>query len=520
MKSNRFFKNPLLYFLGILLVIAISTISCRTDFEYQASNGNLRFSKDTVYLDTIFTNISSSTYTLKVYNDSDNDIQIPLIRLKEDNSRFRVNVDGITGTSFENIPLLAKDSLFVFVEATLPDNELNALEFLLVDALQFYGGNEIQEVPLISLIKDATFLYPGTLSDGFSETLLLGIDSEGNEIRIDGFYLDDDELTFTNTKPYVIYGYAAVPQGKILNIEPGARVHFHKNSGLIVENGASLQVNGQLSDDSELLENEVIFEGDRLEPDFSDVAGQWGTVWFFPGSSGNSLENLTIKNATIGLFCEGLEDVDTTAFDLKRVQVHNSSVSNLWVRTASLYAENSVFGNAGQTSVYLNLGGSYDFKHCTIANYWTSGFRTAPALLLDNYIEIEGSTTLSSDLKMASFGNCIIDGNSSVEFLATKIDENQFNFEFQNCSLQFNDSNSELSENTLYDFTDVIKYKNVVLNINTAFTNPYNSIFTLEENSDVIGIGNTTISLSIPLDILGNPRTESSNLGAYHFIND
>ena len=39
-------------------------------------------------------------------------------------------------------------------------------------------------------------------------------------------FLEDSELTFTNEKPYVIYGYAAVDEGDILTVETGARVHF------------------------------------------------------------------------------------------------------------------------------------------------------------------------------------------------------------------------------------------------------------------------------------------------------
>ncbi|MGB5356081.1 MAG: hypothetical protein WBN11_05240, partial [Eudoraea sp.] len=71
-------------FLGIFLVAAcIFYSSCRKDFEYESSNGELQFSKDTVYLDTVFTNISSSTYSIKVYNNSNSDIEIPNIRLAQ-----------------------------------------------------------------------------------------------------------------------------------------------------------------------------------------------------------------------------------------------------------------------------------------------------------------------------------------------------------------------------------------------------------------------------------------------------
>ena len=62
-----------IYFI-ITLGFLILWSSCRKDFEFSPSTGSLQFSKDTVYLDTVFTNIGSSTYNLKVYNRSDNDI--------------------------------------------------------------------------------------------------------------------------------------------------------------------------------------------------------------------------------------------------------------------------------------------------------------------------------------------------------------------------------------------------------------------------------------------------------------
>ena len=90
-----------LFFIGILL----SLCSCRTDFETVPSTGDLKFSKDTIYLDTVFTNIGSSAYTLKVYNHSKNDITIPSIKLAKGlNSKYRMTVDGMQGNlgkSFE-----------------------------------------------------------------------------------------------------------------------------------------------------------------------------------------------------------------------------------------------------------------------------------------------------------------------------------------------------------------------------------------------------------------------------------
>ena len=62
------------YILCILLIMIVWS-SCRKDLEYASSEGNLEFSKDTVFLDTVFTNIGSSTRTLKVYNRTHDDIE-------------------------------------------------------------------------------------------------------------------------------------------------------------------------------------------------------------------------------------------------------------------------------------------------------------------------------------------------------------------------------------------------------------------------------------------------------------
>ena len=170
----------------------------------------------------------------------------------------------------------------------------------LLDAIEF-GLNNKQTVELVTLVKDAVFIYPQqfTNPDGSTviETLSFDVDGDGvsDETNIQGRFLEDNELNFTNEKPYVIYGYAAVDEGKTLNIAAGARVHFHANSGLLVTNNASLHANGLLSTDDELLENEIIFEGDRLEPGFSEVPGQWQTIWLFSGSTAVSYTHLTLQ---------------------------------------------------------------------------------------------------------------------------------------------------------------------------------------------------------------------------------
>ena len=284
------------------VVLVISTLlitSCREDFNFSPSTGQLAFSKDTLFLDTIFTGISSSTYNFKVYNTSDEDILIPSVRLAEGtNSSYRLNVDGLAGQSFEDIPLLAQDSLFVFVEVT-QSLDGSQPDFLLTDQILFGDGISDQTVELVTLVRDAVFLYSERGEDGQRELVPIGTDGQGNIIALEGFLLEDDELRFTADKPYVIYGYAAVPEDRDLVIDPGARLYFHKNSGIYVGPQGSLQVNGTLSTDEELKENAVIFEGDRLEPEWEYQSGQWGGVWLSAESRPSQLNHLILRNAIV-----------------------------------------------------------------------------------------------------------------------------------------------------------------------------------------------------------------------------
>ena len=149
-----------LYFL-ICFAFLLLWSSCRKDFDFSPSSGNLGFSKDTVYLDTVFTNIGSSTYNLKVYNRSDDDINIPSVKLAlGEDSEYRLNVDGIAGISFENVEILAKDSMYIFIETTIDIDNLPDLnnEFLYTDKIEFDSGSNIQDVDLVTLVKDAYFI--------------------------------------------------------------------------------------------------------------------------------------------------------------------------------------------------------------------------------------------------------------------------------------------------------------------------------------------------------------------------
>ena len=191
-----------------------------------------------------------------------------------------------------------------------------------------------------------------------------------------------------------MYGYAAVPSNKTLVVDAGARVHFHAESGLIVANNASIHVNGTHSTTADL-ENEVIFEGDRLEPDFSEIPGQWGTIWLTQGSTNNQLSNLTIKNATVGLLVTGNDGTASPTLTLENTQIYNCSNVGILARTGAIEGKNVVINKSGQASFAGSFGGSYEFTHCTFANYWSRPNQTAVSL--DDFIQTSSCLLYTSD---------------------------------------------------------------------------------------------------------------------------
>ncbi|MFZ4679460.1 MAG: hypothetical protein ACOYLP_04760 [Flavobacterium sp.] len=508
-------KLIFLFFVGL----AITVSSCRQDFVFEPSTGDLVFSKDTIYLDTVFANIGSSTYTLKVYNRSSKDIKIPTIQLgKGLTSKYRMTVDGMTGENnriFHDVELLAKDSMYIFIETTAGIVDANPSDFLYTDQIEFDSGANLQKVELVTLIQDAYFIFPNK-QNGITESIPIGFNEDGTVLETNGRNLshnhpdNGNEYLFNTDKPYVVYGYASVPNGETLTIPAGARVHFHAESGLVVQQGGTLHVDGSTSN-TEALENEVIFEGDRLEPEYSNVPGQWGTVYLRQGSTNHKIKNLTIKNAIIGLL---VENNFGTPMTIENTQIYDCSNVGLLGRAATIEGKNMVINTAGVASLACTLGGSYEFKHCTFNNNWVSSKQVA--VTIDNYYtDRTNNQQIAFDLIKANFKNCIIFGSNQIELLVNKSTDTskQFNKLFSKCQIKFNNNNNQFTNNPDYAFIN--DASEIIKNGIVDFQN-------IRKNKLFIGADSASknfgVDVGVPFDILGNPRNGIFDLGAYNSI--
>lgn len=477
----------------ILLVAALSN-GCKKDVLN--SDGALNFSEDTVIFDTVFTTIGSATRQFKIYNPSSDEVNISSIMLAGgQQSKYRMNLDGVPGIAYSNVKIPAKDSLFVFVDVTLDPNN-QSQPAIITDSIVFNTNGTIQDVDLAAFGWDAHFYYPEP------DDFIPGI----------GYYsVIDCNTTWTNDKPHVIYGWAVVDEGCTLTIEPGTRIYSHKNSGLWVYRGGTLKAMGTTEDP-------IYFASDRLDNYYEDQAGEWNYIWLSPGSLSNEIHGSVIKNGNIGIRVDSLTANGEPNLVVSNTIIENMAAVSLASLEATIDAYNCVFGNAGQYSVALTRGGDYDFLHCTIGNYWVNGNRQTPALLLNNWVEADQIYTYN--LNHAYFGNCIVYGNNQTEIGLDENPASAFNFEFDHCLLRIDfDADEPINTSDLSEFHDI------VYNEDPNFVDPTEQNFELDTLSPAMDAGDAAITNTntpqVPSvlfsDVIGTPRPFGSgvDLGAY-----
>ena len=454
-------------------------------------SATLHFSTDTITFDTIFASIGSITKTLTVYNRNNFDVKSNIALLGNSAANFRMNIDGIAGNSQTNIEIPAKDSIFIFLEVTIDPSSSNT-PYILSDSLVFTTGTKKQDVDVLAWGQDAYFHTANTYGDIIN----------GSDTTRFYYHLLDCTIPWTNDKPHVIYGYAIVDPGNTLTINEGCNVYLHNNSGILVGNpfleasGGSIKVNGTLG-------NEVTFQGDRLDPWYKDIPGQWDRIWLMPGSIDNEINYAIIRNANIGIHADTVGNSNPTV-RITNTIIENMSAIGILGQGANISATNTVVSKCGQYAVACNIGGTYNFTHCTFANFWDYSRRSTPSILLNNYYEGADGNIYVRNLEEANFTNCIVDGALSTEVSFPEDEIGIFNYSFDHCLIKLDPTID----------TDNSHYSNVIINQSPEFIGDIQGDFHLREESPAISAGEST---SILYDIEGQIR-DNPDLGAYEFI--
>ncbi|MDG1260311.1 MAG: hypothetical protein P8O05_01020 [Flavobacteriales bacterium] len=482
--------KPYHYFFFALLVCLGTFQACKKDRFITDSSANISVSQDTILFDTVFTTIGSVTKNFRIYNNENENIRISSIELEgNSNSEYRMNVDGIAGDRFTDLELAPGDSMWVFVEVTIDPNAAN-LPFIVEDRIRIEVNTNETFVELVSWGQNAIF-HGG----------------QGGEL----FVLPANEV-WNADLPHVIYGIVAVDEGNSLTINAGTEVYCHQGSGIYVFRG-TLNVNGTC-------DNKVTFCGDRLEPEYQDLPGQWGIeltfefesdlgvqeatvarggIWLFE-NEGSTIDHAIIKNGNIGVQVDTLSNPSADALRITNTEIDNMSIYGLLCQGSNVSGANNLFSNCGQSCGAYSFGGRYQFEYCTYANYWSDGTRQTPSFFLNNYyLDVENNLQVRT-LNDTWFYNCIMYGNNASlnefsEFVVDIQDEDFQDYEFQYCGV---DTEASVADGTRYNF--------MVNGVNPPFTNGGGGDFHLVNPTNQWNAGFVTGTFPPAQDINCAPR--------------
>jgi hypothetical protein len=475
----------------LLAPLFLYIFSCQREGFITDSSAKLAFSVDTVYFDTVFTQLSTVTRRFTVKNPYKEFIKISTVNLAGGNSSvYRINFDGASGTEFKDIEIAPKDSLYMFVEATLDPNNSSGI-LLQQDSIVFITNQNVQDVDLVAWGQDVHILR---------DTIF-------------------NSQNWTAEKPYLVLGYAILDSAQVLTIEPGTKIYFHRDSYLLI--AGSLLVNGTK-------ENPVRFSGDRLEQLYDDIPGQWTGIILYPWSNNNFINYAEIKGGLVGIVLQSTFD-NVSKVDLTILNSRIQHVSSYGIRAAysKITAVNNIIANCGISAIALEGGGNYEFYHSTIANWFAYNSRNTPSVIFTNFVIFKDqhgkdSLTIVRDLENAYFGNCIIYGSNQTEIAWSedKTGTGLMNYGFENCLIKFDTTDTPLQGDS--HFINCINYKDPLF-LNTGPEN-YDYHFDTVNVSPARDFGKYEIGSAYPFDLDGTPRMipdggdGKPDIGAYEFI--
>lgn len=401
--GNSFFR---IHFL-LVLFCPLLFFSCKDEFTTDNSC-RLSFSVDTVRFDTIFTDYLMPTQAIMIYNHTEKNLRIKECKISNNYGCFKVNLDGRSGNTFNDIEISSGDSLFLFIQARIPETGQDAPLFI-EESIVFNYNDNVDKVTLIAYGQDV---------------------HKFNNDSIKG------SSTWVNDKPYLIYNDLTVAESATLTIEEGVTIYMHDKAEIIVD--GTLLCKGSRN-------APITVRGDRTDNItantlYDQINGQWNGLFFKNTSKGNQLQYTQIRNGKYGIVIDSAEvgaiDTMTPRLIIGNSHIHNVSQNALNAYCATVYAYNTLF-TCGENGCVVLQGGTYVFNHCTITDYGCGAGKYAFATVLSDK-KLFSYESQSSPLS-ALFTNCIVYGPKINElYFESEEEDEQFRFLFDHCLLRYN----------------------------------------------------------------------------------
>jgi hypothetical protein len=468
-----------LHYILLLSAFFVGLISaCKPDEEFTNDPSvKLAFSSDTIYFDTLFTQLAngelkpiSVTKQLRVINTSKNAIRTNIKLSGKYANIFRLNIDGEVTNQKYGKEILGKDSIIIFLQCYIDTNgnSLEDLPFIVADQLLFETNGNTQDVDLVGWGQNANYLHNTSLN------------------------CNNGSLVWTSQRPIVIYDSILVPEGCTLTITAGTRIHSYNKSCILV--AGTLIVDGTP-------DNPVIFEGTRLDGEGKDYSGQWIGIRFLPRSVNNHIRGAIIRNGFIGIEVDSLSANANPNLRLEQTKIYNMQAAGVVGYSSNILAINNEITNCGQFGFFGALGGNYLLLHNTIASYNTNFNRQNPLVVFDNspYKNEAGAVVATFPLAFEMVNN-IVEGSLEEEFL------------INNVSNGGAITNAVLQNNMLRTKNTSFNVNGNILNKNPLFENFSNKDYRVKKESPAKKAG---FNAGLAFDFKNEPRSDTPTIGCY-----
>lgn len=409
-------RTAFILLLTLLGGIGLISTSCINDAITTSPNDILTFSRDTVNFDTVFTDLGTPTARLVVCNRAKKGINISSIRLRNPESNFSINVDGVSGKSFHDVEIWKEDSIFIFIECFMPETA-DAAPYRVEDELEFVTNDVTQTVLLEAYGQNVVRL---------------------KKVRI------SENTRFTAEKPYVVFDSLVVEKGATLTVDPAVQLLFHDKAELIVH--GTIEACGEV-------DKMIQMRGDRLDNVLPNIgydilSGQWKGIRISRESFDNKISFVDMRSTETGLRLDSCGDLSRRKLTLSNSWLHNSEGNVFTAPYCKVDAYGVCFSEAADAVVSL-LGGEYEFTQCTIANNYLFAAISEPMLTLHHVLDNDDRDLGNPNpLMKANFRNMIIYG------LGKDINEGNLDSSevyFHNVSLKSEGENDEHFIDCLWD---------------------------------------------------------------------
>lgn len=464
-----------MYYKLLIATFIFLAFACKTPEELiKTGNFPLKFDRDTIVFDTIFTNQASITKRLKVINTSPNAMVIRSIRLAGmTSSTYSLIINGLKANQSDNLTLRGKDSITILVTALL-DKKNISLPFLVTDSIIFDNANSEQKIILTAWGRDATYYRGDTI---FTNT------------------------TWDSTTAKFIYKTITIAQGVTLTIQKGTKIYATKDNGIDV-NG-TLHVLGDSGK-----RDKVTFGGPRLDYEWRNRPGQWRGIVFNAGSVNNIINWAEISNAETAIQLGKSDEISAAILKITNTAIRNMSNAGILSYGADITSWNCLIANFANYGLACYLGGIQKHYNNTIASSESTFIRNLTAVL---FTDGTSNLGIKANPIQLEFINNIVWGSELNEFnIITQNQANWVNSIIDYNIIRSNDKKIVTPNNLIYNFTvQDLNSKNKAL----GFKNYTTNLYEIDSTSVAKGKG---LKLNIFNNALNNKLREPEfDIGCY-----